>query len=147
MTNDDNKKLVMKGYQLFKTGDIGALLELYHNDAEWIGPESEFVPFAGAFHGKPEIGLFFSKLNASLQYTRFEPNRFLAEDEVVVVMGTSSFIAKPTGRSMDSAWVHVFSMRDGKVARFQNFYDSAAMERAFHPDLGSQESLGTRLHH
>ena len=30
----------------------------------------------------------------------------------------------------DSDWAHVFTVKDGKLAAFREFYDTAAMERA-----------------
>jgi uncharacterized protein len=143
----ENKQLVIEGYRLFQNGDIHKLLELYHDDAEWIGPESEFVPFAGAFHGKAGIAQFFSKLDAAARANRFEPTQFIAEGDKVVVTGLASWLAKPTGRSYDSAWVHVFTVRDGKVARFEAYSDTAAAEKAFHPEQTSQGSIGAQLHH
>lgn len=147
MSAAENKNLVMEGYRLFQSGDITHLLERYADNVEWTGPESDLVPFAGKFHGRQGVGQFFAKLDASLQATRFQPLTVVAEGDTVVVTGEASWIAKPTGRSYDSAWVHVFTLRDGKVANFQSFYDTAAAERAFQPDLGAQASATTQLHH
>ncbi len=147
MNPEQNKQLVMEGYRLFQSGDIRNLLERYHDHAEWIGPESEFVPFAGHFHGKAGIGQFFALLEASVQPLRFEPRQFIAEGDTVVVTGDASWIAKQTGRSYDSPWVHVFSIQDGKVARFQSYYDTAATERALHMDQPGQPWSAAQLHH
>ena len=147
MGAQENKQLVMQGYRLFQSGDIRKLLDLYHDDAEWIGPESELVPFAGAFHGKAGIAQFFAKLDAATHANRFEPTQFIAEGDKVVVAGVSSWLAKPTGRSYDSTWVHVFTLRDGKVARFESYYDTAATEKAFNPEQTSQASIAAQLHH
>lgn len=147
MSTEENKQLVIEGYRLFQRGEIGKLLELYHDDAEWIGPESEFLPFAGAFHGKAEIAQFFIKLDAAARAERFEPAQFIAVDDKVVVMGQATWLAKPTGRSYDSAWVHVFTLRDKKVARLDIYYDTAAAEKAFRPEQTSQAPIAAQLHH
>lgn len=147
MNIQENKQLVMKGYRLFQSGDIRQLLDLYHEDAEWVTPESEFVPFAGNFHGKQGIAQFFAKLDAAAQTVRFEPKQTIAEGDQVVVTGDATWLAKATGRSYDSPWVHVFTLRNGKVARFMAYYDTAASERAFHPEQPGQASMATQLHH
>jgi ketosteroid isomerase-like protein len=131
MSAQSNKQLVIEGYQLFQSGQIGELLARYHDDAEWIGPDLESVPFSGAFRGKTEIAQFFTTLDSSVQASRFEPTRFVAEDDTVVVTGLATWLAKPTGRSYDSPWVHVFTLRDGKVARFESYYDTSATKNAF----------------
>jgi ketosteroid isomerase-like protein len=94
------------------------LLDRYHEDAEWIAPESELVPFSGNFYGKSGIAQFFAKLDAAVQTIRFKTKQFIAEGDTVVT-GEGNWLAKPTGRHYDSVWVHVFTLRDGKVARFE----------------------------
>ncbi|MES2019423.1 MAG: nuclear transport factor 2 family protein [Pseudomonadota bacterium] len=147
MSAAENKTLVMEGYRQFQSGDIQHLLERYHDDAEWTGPESDLAPFAGKFHGRQGIAQFFSKLADSVQPIRFQPLTVVAEGDSVVVTGEASWRVKSTGRSYDSAWVHVFTLREGKVATFQSYYDTAACEKAFQPGLGAQPSATAPLHH
>jgi uncharacterized protein len=147
MDVQENKILVMEGYRLFQNGDIASLLERYHDDAEWIGPDSEFVPFAGSYHGKAEIAQFFQKLDQAVKPIRFEPKQFIAEGDTVVVAGDATWLARQTGRSYDSPWIHMFTLRDGKVARFQSYYDTAASERALHTDQPGQAASAALLHH
>jgi ketosteroid isomerase-like protein len=40
----------------------------------------------------------------------------------------------------------MFTLRDGKVARFESFHDTAAGERAFRPDLPGH-AAGVPMHH
>ena len=148
MNAQENKRVVMEGYQMFQNGDIPHLLERYHDDAVWIEPEAENVPFAGKHNGKAEIAQFFQTLDAEAQALRFEPRQFIAEGDTVVVTGEATWLAKHTGRSYDSPWVHVLTMRDGKVAQFQSYNDTAAGERAFRPDQpGQGAGVGAPLHH
>lgn len=147
MDIQESKKLVAEGYRLFQNGDIRNLLELYHDDAEWIGPESEFLPFSGSFHGKQGITQFFTKLDAAAQAVRFEIKQIIAEGDTVVVRGESTWLARATGRSYDNPWVHVLTLRDGKVAQLQSYYDTAPGERAFRPEQPGQASAAAPLHH
>ena len=148
MDAQQNKQVVMEGYQLFQKGDIPHLLERYHDDALWIEPEAENIPFAGKHTGKAEIARFFERLDAHAQALRFEPKNFIAEGDKVVVTGEATWLARNTGRSYDSPWVHIFTMRDGKVVRFESYHDTAAGERAFRPDQPAQAAgAGAPLHH
>ncbi|MGX4642707.1 nuclear transport factor 2 family protein [Massilia sp. SYSU DXS3249] len=148
MDAQENKRLVMEGYQMFRNGDISQLLTRYHDDALWIEPDAEHVPFAGKHNGKAAIGRFFQQLNEHAEALRFEPEEFIAEGDKVVVTGEATWLARSTGRSYDSPWVHVFTLRDGKVARFESYHDTAAGERAFRPDQAGQgTSTGAPLHH
>ncbi|WP_370660482.1 nuclear transport factor 2 family protein [Massilia soli] len=147
MNTQQNKQVVVEGYRDFQSGHIQKLLDRYHDDAEWSTPESDVVPFSGNFHGKSGIAQFFAKFNDSVQTIRFEPKQFIAEGDKVVVTGDASWLAKLSGRTYDSPWVHVLTLREGKVARFEAYYDTAASERAFQPGQLGQPSTATGLHH
>jgi ketosteroid isomerase-like protein len=147
MTAQENKRLVMEGYQKYQNGDIPALLQMYHDDAVWIEPDSEHIPFAGTHIGKGDIARFFQDLDRAAQPLRFEPKDFIAEGDKVIVTGEASWLVRDTGRTYDSPWVHVFTLRDGKVSRFQDYHDTAASERAYRPDQPGQTSAGAPLHH
>jgi ketosteroid isomerase-like protein len=147
MDAQQNKQLVQEAYRLFLKGDIQGVIERCHDDAEWASPESDYIPFAGMFRGKQGVAEFFSKLGANAHPVRFEPQEFIAEGDKVVVLGQATWQAKTTGRSFDTPFTHVFTMRDGKMARFEAYADTAAGERAFRPDQSTQTSMGTQLHH
>jgi ketosteroid isomerase-like protein len=147
MDTQQNKQLAKLGYRLFQSGDIRALLDLYHDDAELSGPESEFVPFAGQFHGKAGIAQFFAQLDAAVEPVRFEPKEFIAEGDKVVVIGDATWRTKQTGRSYENTWVHVFTIRDGKVARFDSYHDTAPGARALQDAQPGQTTSAQQLHH
>jgi ketosteroid isomerase-like protein len=147
MDAQQNKQVVQQAYQMFQRGDIAGILERCDDNAEWVSPESDYIPFAGTFRGKQGIAEFFSKLDANVQPIRFEPREFIAEGDKVVVLGQATWQVKASGRSFDTPWVHVFNMRDGKMARFEAFSDTAAGERAFQPEQSAQAGMGTQLHH
>jgi ketosteroid isomerase-like protein len=81
------------------------------------------------------------------QATRFEPREYIAEGDKVVVLGQATWHAKQTGRSFDTPFIHVFTMRDGKVARFEAHADTAAGERAFRADQPELGASAAQLHH
>lgn len=148
MNAQENKQVVMQGYKLYQSGDIPRLLALFHEDALWIEPEVENVPFSGRHAGKAEIAGFFRQLENAAQGMRFEPTTFVAEDDKVVVTGEATWMVKATGRTYDSPWVHVFTFRHGKVAQFRNYTDTAAAEKAFMPlRPGETAATGATLRH
>jgi ketosteroid isomerase-like protein len=147
MNAQENKQVVIEGYQLFQRGDIAGMLMRCHDDVDWISPETEFTPFSGAFHGKQGLADLFTRFDANLQAIRFEPQEFIAEGDKVVAVGLATWLVKPTGRQYDTPWMHVYTMRDGKIANIQVLTDTAAGERAFRPEQPAQASMATQLHH
>ena len=147
MNIQENKRFVMEAYEQFKKGDIAGLLERYHDDAEWVGPDSDIVPFSGCYHGKAGIAQFFQKLGATSQATRFDVKDCIAEGDKVVVIGEASWLVKATGRSYEVPWTHVLTLRDGKVAKFETIYDNTTAEIAFSPDGGAKAAQESPMHH
>jgi ketosteroid isomerase-like protein len=143
MDIQQNKQLVMRGYQMFQDGNIDGLLQLFSDDIEWLGYQTEYVPFSRDYHGKQDVAGFFSELNAAQEADRFEPQELIAEGDRVIVLGTAEWIIRATGKQYGYPWVHAFTIRDGKIARFQQYYDSAVTQAAFMPmDMASAMGTG-----
>jgi uncharacterized protein len=141
MDIQQNKQLVMRGYQMFQDGNIDGLLQLFSDDIEWLGYQTEYVPFSRDYHGKQDVAQFFAELNAAQEADQFEPQELIAEGDRVVVIGTAQWIVRATGKQYGYPWVHAFTIRDGKIARFQQYYDSAAAQAAFMP-MGMTSTAG-----
>jgi ketosteroid isomerase-like protein len=133
MRNQENKQLVMEGYKRFQNKDIAGLLELFADDIEWVGLRSEAIPFSGDYHGKQQTAQFFTLMDQAQEALQFEPQEFIAEGDKVVVTGQAKWAVKSNGQTYESPWVHIFTIRDGKVARFHQFNDTAAAVEAFRP--------------
>lgn len=131
MGEEDNTNLVRQAYGNFQRGDIPGVLGLLSDDIEWITPETEELPFASAYHGVEEVGRFFSTLDDAQEVLQFEPTEFVAQNDKVVALGHYAWRVKATGRDFQSDFAHVFTMRDGKIARFQEYTDTAAANAAF----------------
>ena len=147
MSSQENKQLVKQAYQLFKNKDIKGLVALDTDDIELIGTESEYIPFSGTYRGKSQVEQFFAKMDQAQEVIKFEPQVFIAEDDKVVVTGQSIALVKSTGQRYEDPWVHVFTVRGGKVARFQHYHDSAAAEAAFKPSQASLQQEKAPIHH
>lgn len=147
MDTQQNKQLVMQCYQCYKDKNIKGLVNLCHDDIEWIGNDSDDIPFAGTFHGKDQVAHFFTMLDQAQDALKFEPRDFIAEGNKVAVTGISSWHVKPTGLTYDNSWVHVFTVRDGKVARFQQYNDTAAAEAAYRSMKDAGQAKGAPMQH
>jgi uncharacterized protein len=123
---EDNRQLVMRGYEMFQTGDIPGMLGQFTDDIEWVSAEIAQIPFTGTYNGKAGVGEFLSKLGESLEAVRFEPEEFIAERDKVVVTGRARWRARNNGVVFDDEWAHIVTLRDGKIARIRIFGNSAA---------------------
>ena len=131
MSGEQNIQVVQSAYSAFGRGDIPALLELMTDDIEWTLPGPAVVPIAGTYKGRDALGEFFAKLGANIEFQKFEPRQFVAEGNLVLVLGSEQGIAKATGKSFSSEWVHAMTVRDGKVSTFRAYIDTAEVAAAF----------------
>lgn len=133
MSEAQNTQVVKDAYAAFGRGDVNGILALLDDGIVWEGVKGTegVMPTAGIRTGRPAVGEFFSQVAASIAFDSFEPRDYVAQGDVVVAMGTYRGRSKETGRSFSSEWVMVFEFRGGKIVRFREFTDSAALVAAF----------------
>ncbi|MFM0010660.1 nuclear transport factor 2 family protein [Paraburkholderia sediminicola] len=119
-------KVVEDAYAAFGRGDIDALLALIPASVEWrvVGPAS--LPYATLCRSRAEVQKYFDDLLSAEKITRFEPREFIDAGEHIVVLGFVAATIKATGKSFESEWVHIFTVKDGLVTRWMEFFDTAA---------------------
>jgi ketosteroid isomerase-like protein len=126
-----NVEVVQETYEAVGRGDISALLDLLTDDVEWTFQGPSVIPFAGTRRGREGVAEFFSLVGGNLEFERFEPREFVAQGDTVVVLGFERSLVKPTGRTFEQEWAHVYKLRDGKVAEFLALEDTEAHAVAF----------------
>jgi len=117
-------------YSLLGSGDSAASLRLLDPQVEWT--EAERTPyFAGTMHGVDAIiaGLF-EPLARDFDGFMTVPSDFVVEGSRVVAFGQYSGVAKSTGRIMSAPFVHLWTVKNGRLRRFEQFTDSAAWSKA-----------------
>lgn len=130
MAEQENVEFVQQTYAAFGQGNIATVLNNMATDIVWESRYTPDVPLHGTYHGKEQVATFFGKLSV-LDVQEFAPQKFLAKDDTVVVLGYEQVTAKPTGKAYKNAWVHVWTLKDGKVAHVQSSNDVAVVAAAF----------------
>ena len=131
MSAEENTRLAQSAYEAFGRGDVPALAELMADDIEWVDPgDPDENPLAGTYRGKEEVLGWFGKLSEQVDFSAFEPRDFIAQGDKVVSLVHAEATVRSTGRSMVQDEAHVWTFRDGKVARFQIYLDTAAVAAA-----------------
>ena len=147
MSIEQNKQLVMRGYQQFQNRDVQGLMDNFADDIEWMGTESDYIPFSGTYRGKDQVAEYFMKMDQAQEAQQFEPQEVIAEGDKVVVTGRSIWKVKATGKTYENPWVHIFTIKDGKTTRFQQFNNTAAAEAACMPTEGTSQQKDTVMRH
>ncbi len=133
MNEQANTQVVKDTYAAFGRGDIQSILDVLSDDVEWeavIGAGSR-IPVGGLRRGRNEVATFFQTLGETLEFPTFEPREFIAQGDKVVALGHYHGAVKGTGRSFETEWAMVFTLKNGKIARFREYTDSYGIVAAF----------------
>jgi ketosteroid isomerase-like protein len=131
MSTEANKRVVQTVFEMFGRGDVPGLLELITDDAEWAAPGPESVSYFGERRGREGALEFFKNLGSSVEFESFEPGDLIAEGDRVVALGHERSRVRSTGKVFDNAWALVFTIREGKIAGFRCYENTAAIAEAF----------------
>jgi len=133
MAESENVAVIQAAYAAFGRGDIAGVVDRVTEDVEWEGARgtAERLPFGGRHRGKGGVEQFFAALGEHVEFQSFRPKEFIAQGDRVVALGDYEARARKTGRSYRAEWAMVFTLRDGKVTRFEEYTDTAAVLAAF----------------
>ena len=119
-------------YHMFGTGKIAELLQqLVDADSVLDNPLPAPIPFGGQYKGPQGFAAYAQGIFASLKIERFEIDDIFAAGERVVVLGRETSCALSTGKSYTMSWVHVLTVRNGRILHLREYNDTAAMAAAF----------------
>jgi uncharacterized protein len=131
MNEQENTKVVQQAYDYFKSGNIEGVLSLMSNDVDWRLPNIENMPHAGTRKGLEQVTEFFSTLAEAQDAKQFDPNEFIAQGDRVVALGHYIWKVKANNREYESDFVHVFTVRDGKITGFDEYFDTTPATMAY----------------
>jgi ketosteroid isomerase-like protein len=132
MSERENNLRVTQGiYSAFGNGDIPSMLTLLADDIEWEHPGPSEIPWAGSFHGHDGVVSFFTAITENADFLGFEPQTFVADGDRVLVLGSERLKNKANNREWETGWCHDYTLKDGKVTKFREFTNTAAVASAF----------------
>jgi hypothetical protein len=131
MSEQQNAALIQKLYDAFGRGDIQTILDNLTPDVAWGMEGPETVPFTGQRKGPSEVMGFFEALASTQSNQKLTTECFVAQGDTVATLGRYAGTVVATGKNFDSRVAHFFTIRNGKVARFVDIGDTAALAEAY----------------
>ena len=134
-TEKQNEEIVRQAYQSYVNNDLESVLNICSDEIEWkaFGPP-DLLPYAGVHRGRDQIARYFQILDDSEESNHLVPEEFIAIGDRVIVFGNYRARVNATGERFDTDFVHVFTLKDGKLTNFRDFYDTSAVVKAYHPE-------------
>jgi ketosteroid isomerase-like protein len=100
---------------------------------EWIETEAPSIPTHGKSSTPDEVVQnVFAKVPEYFETFELRPELWIEKDEDVVVTGRVRARTR-SGRELDAPYAHVFTVRDGRVTRNDNFHDTVLWAEALAP--------------
>jgi ketosteroid isomerase-like protein len=130
MAEQDNAAIVRKLYEKFEQGDIDAMIGRMAEDVKWQLPDIAEVPLSGKRRGHEGVREFFASLLEMQDVQEMKIDHVVADGSAVVVLGHYTWRVKATGRSFSSDFAHAFHLAGGKIEKFQEYLDTAAVAAA-----------------
>ena len=129
--SSQNVKAVQEVYAKFAKRDIPAILAMLSPDVEWGEPANPFNPAGGTRHGHAGFLEWLNIGRQSEEILELEPRKFLSDSDSVAVVGNTKCLAKLTGKTYETNFVHLFTFKDCKIVRFEEFFDTYTAGEAF----------------
>lgn len=127
----NNTETVQAIYQALGRGDIPFMLGAFHSQVEWNEAENFIYADGNPYIGPQAIleGVF-ARLGGEWNGFSATPEQILDAGDTVVSLGRYGGTYKKTGIAVNAQFVHVFTFRDGKLAKFQQYTDTAQFRDA-----------------
>ena len=116
---------VVRGvYEAFGRGDVSAVLGAMADDIEWH--QAEGMPYGGVYHGGEAVAQnVFGPITQDIPDFAVKPEEFIASGDAVAAVVRYTGTGKATGKRLNLPVVHVWDVRNGKIAQFRQFIDTA----------------------
>ncbi|HEX3821426.1 MAG TPA: nuclear transport factor 2 family protein [Candidatus Sulfotelmatobacter sp.] len=122
--SEANINLVKSLYEAVARRDQAAVIALVDPMIEVR--QSDLLPWGGSYQGLGGLQNFFTKLLSNVD-SQLDLNQYIDAGDDVVMVGRTHGKTKAKGTPFDVTAVHVWTVRNGKIAGFHPYVDTPAM--------------------
>lgn len=117
-------------YDAFGRGDVPSVLGAMDPEIRWHEAEGNpYMPSGEAWVGPDAVlNNLFMRLGEDWDGFTVRPVAYHDAGAVVAVEGRYTAVHKETGRPIDAQFCHVWSLKDGKITKFQQYTDTGAFQ-------------------
>lgn len=123
MTNRPARSVVEDMFAAFGNGDVEGFVATVSDDTKWIYHGTQIIP-KGTFEKKEGVRAFFSNILTNTEVIAFEPQQYIVEGNMVVVLGQEHQRVKRSGRELKQKWVQIYTVEDDLITRMEEFATS-----------------------
>jgi ketosteroid isomerase-like protein len=117
------RTVVDRMFEAFASKNVDKILETVSDDTVWIYHGTQVIPKA-EYKGRDGARNFFHNILKGTEVIKFQPEQFVVEGNMVVVLGHEHQKVKRTGKELKQKWVQVYTIKDDLIARMEEFATS-----------------------
>ncbi|MGZ6016462.1 MAG: nuclear transport factor 2 family protein [Phenylobacterium sp.] len=126
-----NEDLIRGLYAAFATGDVPAILGAMSPDIVWNEAENFRYADNNPYRGPEAVaGGVFGRIGAEWDGFAAKMDTIHDAGDTIIATGRYTGVFKATGKAMNAQAVHVWTIKDGKAATFQQYVDTLQAARA-----------------
>jgi ketosteroid isomerase-like protein len=128
-------ELVRGVYESHKVRNTPGLLDLLSEDIEWH--QAQGHPYAGPcpWRGHDEVvRQVVEPINGDWDGFITQVDEFIDAGDKIVVLGRYTGMYKATGRAIDASVCVIYTVRSGRIVKFQQYTDTAQIRAAMDLD-------------
>ncbi len=121
-----NTEVIQGLYEAFGRADIPAVLGTFSPEIVWNEAESFIYADRNPYVGPQAVleGVFL-RIGTEWEGFSVTPEKLVAEGDTVVSLGRYRGVYRANGARVDAQFVHVWTLSNGLVTRFQQYADTA----------------------
>jgi ketosteroid isomerase-like protein len=88
------------------------------------------MPWTKTRRSPSEVREYLQGLTSTFEMQHYTIERMVCQDDTIVVICSTGWRSRATGKSFDTPKVDVWRVKDGKIIAFFEYYDTAAVAEA-----------------
>lgn len=115
-------------FAAFGSGDLDKFGQTVSEDTLWIYHGTQEIPKA-TFEGKQNAIAFIRKILTRTEMISFDPQQFICEDKMVVVIGQEHQRVKSSGKELKQKWVQIYTVENNLITKMEEFATSEVVNK------------------
>jgi ketosteroid isomerase-like protein len=118
------KWVVDQLFKAFGTGDLNGIRNSLADEAEWIvSGDPKLMPWAGVYKGPDAVLKLMSNNSGSTENLKITIKWSVSEGDKVIMLINEQATVGQTGKFYEVDSVHIYTVKDGKIIRFENHFN------------------------
>lgn len=133
--SNSNTEILREAYTKWhesKGGSVNHWISLMTDDVVFrsLATGSTGLEFTSSRNSRSDVKSYFDGLVTEFEMIHYTVDRFVTEGDTVVMVGSTSWRSRSTGKEFDTPKVDVVTFRDGMICGIYEYYDTAMVQAA-----------------